>query len=86
MKRLIIVGAGGHGKVIADIARKTGYFDIAFLDNDDSKTNCAGYPVIGPVNNAINYPESDFIIAIGNASVRQNFNKNSFKITFASQL
>ncbi len=32
--RLIIIGASGHGKVIADIAVKNGYEDIVFLDDD----------------------------------------------------
>ena len=30
MKRLIIIGASGHGKVVADIARLRGYEDILF--------------------------------------------------------
>lgn len=28
MKKLAIIGASGHGKVIADIAKKNGYTDI----------------------------------------------------------
>lgn len=36
MNRLIIIGASGHGKVIADIAEKNGYTDIVFLDDDPS--------------------------------------------------
>ena len=28
MKQLIIIGASGHGKVVADIAKKNGYEDI----------------------------------------------------------
>lgn len=46
MNRLII-GASGHGKVIADIAVKNGYGDIVFLDDDESIKECAGFPVIG---------------------------------------
>lgn len=30
MKRLAIIGASGHGKVIADIAVKNGYKEIVF--------------------------------------------------------
>ena len=33
---LIIVGAGGHGKVAADIAYLCGYKDIVFLDSNNS--------------------------------------------------
>ena len=34
MNRLIILGASGHGKVISDIAEKSGYTDIVFLDDN----------------------------------------------------
>ena len=40
MKRLIIIGASGHGKVVADIALKCGYDDVAFLDDDETLTEC----------------------------------------------
>ena len=34
MKRLLIIGAGGHGKVVADTAEENGCWDdIAFLDD-----------------------------------------------------
>jgi sugar O-acyltransferase (sialic acid O-acetyltransferase NeuD family) len=32
MIKLLIIGAGGHGKVVADTAEACGYSDIAFLD------------------------------------------------------
>ena len=32
--RLVIIGAGGHGKVIADNALKNGYTDICFIDDN----------------------------------------------------
>ena len=39
--RLIIIGASGHGKVVADIAKLNGYTNIAFLDDDSTKKECA---------------------------------------------
>ena len=47
MSRLVIVGASGHGKVIADIAKLNGYNDIVFLDDNEAVDECAGYPVVG---------------------------------------
>jgi UDP-perosamine 4-acetyltransferase len=50
MSDLILWGAGGHGKVVVDIARSTGLFrSIAFLDDDRSKTGATiyGCPVLG---------------------------------------
>ena len=32
--KLTIIGASGHGKVVADIARLNGYDEIDFLDDD----------------------------------------------------
>ena len=67
MNRLIIIGASGHGKVVADIARLNGYKGIVFLDDDESKKECAGFPVIGKTDNA---PDGDIFIAIGNNEIR----------------
>ena len=33
-KQLVIIGASGHGKVIADIAEKNRYEKIVFLDDN----------------------------------------------------
>ena len=30
---LLLLGAGGHGRVVADIAAATGWVDVAFLDD-----------------------------------------------------
>lgn len=76
MNQLIIIGASGHGKVIADIARLNSYTDIAFLDDDMKKTECNGYPVIGSVSDAQMFPDSSFIVAIGNAKVREQIQKS----------
>lgn len=71
-KRLIIIGASGHGKVVADIAINSGYQDIAFLDDADEATECAGFPVVGKVSDAASLSDdADFIVAIGNAGVRK---------------
>ena len=32
-KKLVILGAGGHGRVCAEIASMTGYEEIVFLDD-----------------------------------------------------
>lgn len=72
MKRLIIVGAGGHGTVVADIAEKTErYSQIAFLD--DKKTGeHFGLPILGTTENMGQYiQDSEFFVAIGNSSIRE---------------
>ena len=70
MKKLIIIGAGGHGSVVADAAAKSGYQKILFLD-DGERQSCLGYPVVGKVADAEKYQGEDFFVAIGNAKVRE---------------
>lgn len=70
-KELIIIGAGGHGLVVADIAKQNGYQKIAFLD--DNKEKVYDYPIIGNSSEAVKYRDSDFFVAIGNNSVREHF-------------
>lgn len=70
LNRLVIIGASGHGKVIADIAVKCGYKDILFLDDNENVKECAGFPVIGKVSDAVTM-EDDKIVAIGNAEIRE---------------
>ena len=70
-RKLILIGASGHGKVVADIANKNGYSQIAFLDDNETITQCAGYAVLGKIATAKEYPDCDFVISIGNAVVRQ---------------
>ena len=69
MKKLIILGAGGHGRVIADIAEKNGYGDIAFLDDSTEAYKCGDYPVVGLCRDFYKY-DCDFIVGIGNSKVR----------------
>lgn len=47
-KNLLILGAGGHGKVVADTALITGKWEqIAFLDDREELHEVMGIPVIG---------------------------------------
>lgn len=66
MNRLVIIGAGGHARVVADIARLCGYKDIIFLDDADVAM------ASGKVSDYDKYSKvGDFIIAIGNSHVRK---------------
>lgn len=72
MNRLVIIGAGGHGKVIADIALKNGYTKICFVD-DNVIGDVIGLPVIGKISDveSLNDGKTDFVIGIGNNAVRK---------------
>ncbi len=74
--KLIIVGASGHGKVVADIAVKNGYDEIEFLDDKFSNTDFiksfAKWPIIGNTKK-LSEINNDVFIAIGNSKIRKNF-------------
>ena len=53
-EKLIIIGAGGHGKVCADIAKLCGYENISFLD-DNTEGFFGGYEIIGKVSDYKEY-------------------------------
>ena len=74
MKELVIIGAGGHGRVIADIAQKLGvYKTISFLDDGDAKETM-GLPIIGRSSDVEKYTNTaDIFVAIGNSAVRGEF-------------
>jgi len=71
--KLIIIGASGHGKVVADIAIKMNKWQsIAFLDDDESIKTSMGLEVIGKTADAFIYEdEADFFVAIGNNATRE---------------
>ncbi|GEM02113.1 sugar O-acyltransferase, sialic acid O-acetyltransferase NeuD family [Halolactibacillus halophilus] len=71
--KLIIIGASGHGKVVADIAIKMNKWQsIAFLDDDESIKASMGLEVIGKTTDVFTYKyEADFFVAIGNNATRE---------------
>lgn len=71
-KSVIIIGASGHGKVIADIVLKSGDKVAGFLDDDTTlPKEIAGFPLIGVVSDFTKYKDCSFIIGIGNGSIRK---------------
>lgn len=75
MKQLVIIGASGHGKVVADIAKKIGYDEIYFLDDNETLMECGGYAVVGKSSRYVDF-DCDVIVAIGNPKVRERIQKN----------
>lgn len=68
--KITIIGASGHGKVVADIAEKNGYSDIEFLDDNEELMWCGKYPVVGNTCETTEIA-NDIIVAVGEASVRR---------------
>ena len=78
-KNVVIIGAGGHAKVIADIIDKSKDIVIGFLDDNKTKGDIIvkeeQYKVIGRIDDCrkiqLESPEIEFVIAIGNNKVRK---------------
>lgn len=72
MRKLVIFGAGGHAKVIADIAIKNGFEIAGFLDDNDAITEVIGYKKLGKISDCVKFKETCvFAIGIGNNAVRK---------------
>ena len=71
---LAILGASGHGKVLADIAELTGWKNVVFFDDAwPEKTNNGAWKVIGNTQNLLESLThyNGVIVAIGHNKIRQ---------------
>jgi len=77
MRSIVIIGAGGHGKVVADIVERQGRYGIAgWVDSDrEPGTKHCGYAVLGPVEELADlmsrYPVAGALVAMGDNSARR---------------
>lgn len=71
MKDVIIIGTGGHAKVIADIVLCAGDNLVGFLTKESEIDTFVGRPVLGSDVDYQKYADHYFVIAIGNADVRE---------------
>lgn len=77
MKRLAILGASGHGKVIADAALLSGFDDVVFFDDAWPKLSENGRWLVVGDSDQLFARCGDFdgvIVAIGNNAIRANKN------------
>ena len=49
-KKLAIIGAGGHGKVVGEIAQLNNYESIDFFDDKENEINGYPFTISGNVN------------------------------------
>lgn len=69
---VVIIGASGHGKVVADIVKKSGHIVKGFLDDAPNvPSHFVGFPVLGKTDDYSNYMNDTFVIGIGNSEVRE---------------
>jgi sugar O-acyltransferase (sialic acid O-acetyltransferase NeuD family) len=90
MVRIVIVGAGGHGRVISDILSNLPDFDtVGFIDDDPAVcgTKINGRPVLGKSSDAASLKErfdiSAAVIAIGDNKIRSTIFERFLKAGFS---
>ncbi len=81
MEKLLLVGAGGFGRVVLEHASLQ--YDCAFLDDGDAK-DVDGVPVIGSISDMEKYfPEYKYLlVTIGNNALRERLYKTASSIGF----
>ena len=74
MKSLVIIGSGGHAKVVVSTARALGIEVLAALDDDKTRQGqqVLGVPITGPSHDFANYPDCRFVLAFGSNPGRKN--------------
>lgn len=74
MKRLAVLGASGHGRVVADVALSCGWNEIVFFDDSwPKKKQNINWPVVGTLDDFYlnNEVFKEVFIAIGNNEIRR---------------
>lgn len=76
-KKLLILGAGGFGQTIAEVAELLGNWEnISFVDDRWPEQQWLGcYPIVSNIQNLSLIKQQDFeaIIAVGNNQIRQKW-------------
>ncbi|MCL2605981.1 MAG: acetyltransferase [Coriobacteriia bacterium] len=69
----MIIGAGGHGRVVADVARAANIDIFAFVDQSPPAAKLGDIPVYADIETALaenEYEQPHFITAIGDNQIR----------------
>ena len=69
-----VYGASGHGKVVSDVLKRNGYTVVAFVDDDESKREFCGLPVMR--FKQLIEQKIPCALGIGNNKIRNKIYKN----------
>lgn len=80
---VIIIGASGHGKVVADIVEKSGDQVLGFLDDNLVFLDTfVGFPILGKTEKYKEYPDKAYVVAIGNPAIRKKIVQKLNNVTW----
>lgn len=79
---VLVYGAGGHGRVVADALERAGRVVVAFLDDDASvcARPCAGRPVFHGLDADGLDPHAEVIVAIGDPTARARLTSRTLEV------
>lgn len=87
MKKTLIVGAGGHAKVVADILQQNAEYEIVGLIDKEERQGFWGIPVLG--NDEL-LPElyrdgkAEYIfVALGNGALREKLSRQALRVGYS---
>lgn len=73
---VILIGGGGHAKVVIDCVRSSGGQVVGILDDSiEAGTLILDVPVLGKIKDHTKYLQHQFLIAIGNNNIRRRFSQ-----------
>ncbi|WP_336979687.1 acetyltransferase [Brevundimonas nasdae] len=84
-RKLLVIGGGGHGKVVIDAARTRGWNPVGVLDRTGLGDECIGVPVIGRDDDALALFETGLrfaVVAIGQNRVRSEIGERLIALGF----
>lgn len=74
---VILIGGGGHAKVVADVVLASGDRILGFLDDDPENNDLFGYPSLGMVSDWARYAGTAlFILAVGSNLLRESLKRS----------
>jgi sugar O-acyltransferase (sialic acid O-acetyltransferase NeuD family) len=88
IKKIILIGAGGHSKSCIDIIESSNEFDIVgLIDNDLDQKKILDYPILGDDSNLLAFRDkvAYAFITVGqikNANLRENLYNNLVSLNF----
>jgi sugar O-acyltransferase (sialic acid O-acetyltransferase NeuD family) len=89
----VLIGAGGHAKVILDILEENKETVIGLIDDNPLLQELRGYPILGSINYVPHLLERykgnlKFIVSIGDNRVREKISArlNCLKVTFGKAI
>lgn len=84
MKKIGILGSGGHSKVVIDIINEINNYIIIGIFDDNKTGYFNDIPIIGKINEILIYKDQIdcFVIAIGNDMIRKKIYENNIDLNW----